>query len=431
MFLSLHASVTPPPDAHRTPRRRSGRATLGCLQRGHVNAPSVYRWRKKSCSGVRNGSRYHCGSRDARQIWRWQWTPATCHRGSGPYASQPPRTSPLMPELRWRPPPGRGEADGERGRGVGTPPELGVEEATARPPPPQPHPGPPAAVAAQAHGRREEAPGGREEGRLRAAREDGAARAAVAAAGCACAAAAVTGRARTTSPWPERRKRRAPAPAIEALVAKKTQGRCRRCHAQQLLLPHTALLCFLAAPMRPHHRTAAACRIFTSPPPRQTRRTGRCVPQLLLAAPPPCGCAARPPPPTPAARCAGHGRRGWPGRTPERRARSASRRPGAARTASERGEGGGSGFGAAREEEGGARGGGGDRCRHGSWPRAARSLPDRPSRDRGSPAARAPCVLGAAGRVRSPLLRDLGTAARAPLPCALGAAGRPPHARAR
>ena len=54
---------------------------------------------------------------------------------------------------------GRGEADGERG--VGTPPELGVEEVAARPPRLQPRPGPPAA--AQAHGRREEAPGGREE----------------------------------------------------------------------------------------------------------------------------------------------------------------------------------------------------------------------------------------------------------------------------
>ena len=54
---------------------------------------------------------------------------------------------------------GRGEADGERG--VGTPPELGVEEVAARPPRLQPRPGPPAA--AQAHGRREEAPGGRGE----------------------------------------------------------------------------------------------------------------------------------------------------------------------------------------------------------------------------------------------------------------------------
>ncbi|KAG2642931.1 hypothetical protein PVAP13_2KG287067 [Panicum virgatum] len=64
---------------------------------------------------------------------------------------------------------GREEADGERG--VGTPPELGVEEVAARPSRLQPRPGPPAA--AQAHGRREGGPGPFSPERKEAPREQG------------------------------------------------------------------------------------------------------------------------------------------------------------------------------------------------------------------------------------------------------------------
>ena len=105
----------------------------------------------------------------------------------------------------------------------------------------------------------------------------------------------------------------------------------------------------------------------------------------------------------------------------ERRAR----RPGAA---SSSGEGRGRGVGVAWEE-GGARGGGGARRRHGSRPRAARSLPARPPATR-SPAVRPPREQGKGAKGAEPILRpkEKGGAPRSRAPrCSCGARARVPH----